>query len=142
MHITSVSYSNSLVWVTGLVYVCYNITCVMLYSFIYLMYITCASSSDSLVWVIGVARCLFSNGILEDLSPVYLLFHTATCDQSVDHHILLLANSKCPVNCLCICGWVPAGIDYNEHIKEHCNRCLTGPEIASNILTDSKLKLK
>ena len=67
----------------------------------------CHSSPVGIFWL---SHSLSRDGVLEDLSSVDFLLHTATCDEPVNHHILVLSNAECPVHSLGICGWIPAWI--------------------------------
>lgn len=55
---------------------------------------------------------LLGDGILEYLPPVYLLLHGAASDESINNYRLCLADTVRSVNCLVICGWIPAWINW------------------------------
>ena len=66
------------------------------------------------IWIFGVSCSLSGDGVLEYLPSVDLLFHRATRDETIDDNVFILADSEDAVHRLGICGWVPAGINYEK----------------------------
>lgn len=62
------------------------------------------------VWVLGIARRLPRDGVFKHLSSVDLLLHRPTGNQTVDDHVLVLADPEDTVHSLSVRGWIPARV--------------------------------